>query len=469
MPDFTKAKVFPYPSETKRLRDYTHYDLMLHTKHYEAFAIKADAGFTERYAMLRYVTANFNSLVAKVSADMLFGEKITVQSENQDFIEALIEENNLHTQLWESAVSNAALGDALFKTRTEDGQIKVEDTNPSIYFPHYDVNNPRKDPKVQELAWTNEIGDQKFIIREIHSPGLIEMKVNILKGNNELMGDEIGDSVDIQTYNALAGTQYEEKVKTNVKGKMLVHAPNTRLRGNKNFFGQSDFLELESLQFALNNRLSKNDNILDKHSDPIVAVPDGVLDENGNVRKEHLGMIEISDGGDKPEYITWNANLEAAFSQIEKIVEFMYMVSETSPDVLGMGQGQAESGRALKMRLIRTIAKAMRKRRYYESALKEIFMTAQELGMKGYKAGDEKVSKVESVDITFGDGIVNDTREMTEEAILKVEAGLMTPKTAAMELEGWDEERAIEETNGLNREINQETDSLIPQRSKANS
>lgn len=466
MPDFTKAESFPYPSEQKRLQQYTHFDLLLHTKHYEAFSIKADKGFTERYAMLRYVTANFNALVAKVSADMLFGEKITVDAgDSQDFIDALIQENNLHTQLWESAVSNAALGDALFKIRTKDGEIIAEDTDPSIYFPHYDPMNPRKKPEVQELAWINEIEDTKYLVRERHRVGSVETVIHKLEEKSDMMGMKIGDEVDINTYNQLAGTNHERFVEVPVESMLLFHVPNTRLRGNKNHFGHSDFIELETLQFALNNRISKNDNILDKHSDPIIAVPEGVLDEEGNVRKEALSMIEIQDDSGKPEYITWNANLEAAFQQIDKIVEMMFMVSETSPDVLGMGQGQAESGRALKMRLIRTIAKAMRKRRYYEHSLKALFTTAQELGTKGWTAGGEKTNKVEPIDIAWDDGVVNDTREMTEEALLKVEGGLMSAKTAAMELEGWDEDKAIEETkDGLNREVNAETNPLIQQR-----
>lgn len=464
MPDFTKAETFPYPTEQKRLQNYTHYDLLLHSKHYEAFAIKADKGFTERYAALRYVVANFNALVAKVSADMLFGEKITVDAgDSQDFVEALIQENNLHTQLWESAASNAALGDAVFKIRTKNGEIIAEDTDPSIYFPHYDNCNPRKKPERQELAWTNQIEDTDYLIREVHEVGRIITTVHKLEEQSSMAGKKIGDELSVQTYNQLAGTNYEARVDVPVDDMLLFHIPNSRLRGNRNFFGHSDFMELETLQFALNNRITKNDNILDKHSDPIIAVPEGVLDENGNVRKEALSMIEISDDSSKPEYITWNANLDAAFKQIEKLVEFMYMVSETSPDVLGMGQGQAESGRALKMRLIRTIAKAMRKRRYYEHGLKNMFRIAQELGTKGYTAGGEKTSKVEPIDIAWGDGVVNDTREMTEEAILKVEAGLMTPKTAAMELEGWDEEKAEEETkqDGLNREINAPANPLV--------
>jgi len=115
--------------------------------------------------------------------------------------------------------------------------------------------------------------------------------------------------------------------------------------------------------YAVNNRMTKNENILDKHSDPILALPEGVLDEQGNIRKDKLQLFTIPDNEmgskpAKPEYITWDASLDNSFKQIDKLIEFLYMTSETSPAVFGMDkQGAAESGRALKLRLMRTIAK----------------------------------------------------------------------------------------------------------------
>jgi len=65
-------------------------------------------------------------------------------------------------------------------------------------------------------------------------------------------------------------------------------------------------------------------------------------------------MFEMDEAGNKPEYIVWNANLDSAMKEIDKMVEFLFMFSETSPDALGLGKGgQAESGRALKMKLLR--------------------------------------------------------------------------------------------------------------------
>ena len=36
------------------------------------------------------------------------------------------------------------------------------------------------------------------------------------------------------------------------------------------------------------------------------------------------GMIEVAEKGEKPEYIVWNASLEVAFKEIDKLVEFLF-------------------------------------------------------------------------------------------------------------------------------------------------
>jgi hypothetical protein len=63
------AEKYPYKTEEQRLSNYAVYDLLLKGEHYSAFAIRAEKGFTERYALLRYITCNFAGLVCKVMAD----------------------------------------------------------------------------------------------------------------------------------------------------------------------------------------------------------------------------------------------------------------------------------------------------------------------------------------------------------------------------------------------------------------
>ena len=443
------AQSFPYPTHIDRISQYSSNQQLLEGNHWEAFALQGDKDFSERYSKLRYVVCNFAGLVSKVIADILFGEGITISGgDNQAWLEDFYFKNQMQTLNFESAMSNSAKGDALYKLRVEDKEIFVDDINPSIYFPHINPANPKRKPETEELAWTEMIGKTKYLIREIHTPGFVITKVHELNDKNEIEID-----VDVKKYNEIAGTNYVASVDTGIKRNLLVHVPNYRYSGK--YFGVSDYNDINSLLFALNNRITKVDNILDKHSDPILAVPEGILDENGRVKKEKLTMIELADKDTPtPEYIVWNASLENAFKEIDKLVEFLFMFSETSPDVLGLGKGQAESGRALKMRLLRTIAKKNRKQRYYDQGLKEVFIIAQELSRaKGYTVNGVKCPSNPVIpSLKFADGIVNDTFEDTQIQTMRLESGITTKKRAIMTLDEVEESEAEEIIKEINTE-----------------
>jgi hypothetical protein len=236
------------------------------------------------------------------------------------------------------------MGDALFKVRIgkrhptnpkEKPTVIIEDISPTIYFPDVDQFNVRQDPEKKELAWTFTRGDNSYLRKEIHYSGRIENKVYRMEDGK--IKEEVGLEI-------LGIPDLKPVVETKIDDSLLIHVPNWKT--GRRYWGISDYFDLDSLFYAINNRMTKTDNILDKHSDPILAVPEGILDENGQVKKAKLGMVEIPAGvGEegKPEYIVWNASLDNAFKEIEKLVEMFFMISETSPDILGMGQGQAES------------------------------------------------------------------------------------------------------------------------------
>ena len=196
---------------------------------------------------------------------------------------------------------------------------------------------------------------------------------------------------------------------------------------------------------------------MDKHSDPILMVPPGVLDEKGHVKKKALGVIEFKDGENgKPEYIVWDASLENAFKEIEKIVEFLMMVGEISPDALGMGKGQSDSGRALKFKLMRTIAKVARKKLYYNEAIKQFMYTAQLLA-KAYDVGINglKLKKAPAeVEIDWQDGLPTDETEQIDNETKLVDAGLTDKKSSIMRIFGVSEadaEKMMKEEQAENK------------------
>jgi len=142
MPKKTVKKIDKFPKEDSilRLRQYGVYERLLEGDHYSAYMSELGSKFSDRYKYLKYMTCNFAGLLSKVIADVLFGEKVVIESKEknkkeQDFINAIVQENNLNTQLYESALLNSARGDAVLRVRVEDSQIKVEDINPAMYFP----------------------------------------------------------------------------------------------------------------------------------------------------------------------------------------------------------------------------------------------------------------------------------------------------------------------------------------------
>lgn len=443
---------FPKLADQPRLLDYDHYDKLYFGDHYSAFAIKAKKGFPEQYAKLRYVVANYAGLASRIVADMLFGDPIVIDvkdKNNQTWLDGLIEDNHLITQLYESALANSRRGDSIFKIRIDDpeesgdSRVIIEEITPGIYFPELDPNFSRLTAKKDVLAWpvTSPDGKTTYLIKETHEPGVITTEGWTYDPSSKKLLIKLTDE-------ELVALDYEPTQETKVSRSLIFHIPN--VRDGSSFFGTSDYKDLEQLMFALNNRITKIDNILDKHSDPILAVPPGVIDEKGNVRKERLGMFEVDNensGFNKPEYITWNANLDNAFKEIETIVDMLFMFSEVSPAAVGMDKnsGRQESGTALKLKLMRTIAKMKRKRLYYDVMIKEMLETAMEFGSAwNIKIDGVSVSNPESPEIKWPDGVIPDLTEEIDNEIKRIDAELSSREDAIARLDNLKPEDAKE-------------------------
>lgn len=441
--------IFPDKDSRIRLLNYEYYGRLFYGKHFDAFRIQIDDDdYNRAYAKLRYIVVNFAGLISKIVADMLFSEPLTIKTEDgdQEFIEALWRENQMDIQCYESALGNSYNGDALFKVRKDkQNQIIIEDITPKVYFPTLNPFNVRAKPKDIALAWTFNKGNKEYLRKEIHTEGNIENKVF------EMQGDKMVTDVGV---GILGDSDIVDTLKTKIDRNLIIHVPNWKT--GETHFGISDYFDLDSLFYALNNRISSVDNILDKHSDPILMVPPGVLDEKGRVKKKALGVIEIGEDAatGKPEYIVWDASLENAFKEIEKLVEFMYLVGEISPDVLGLGEGVSDSGRALKFKLMRTIAKVARKKLYYDRAIKETLYVAQKLAKAWNLEVDGKKLTKEPVvpELIWADGLPIDNSEQIDTETKALDAGLTDKKDSIMRVYGYDEKQAEEKAKVIEKE-----------------
>lgn len=436
--------IFPTDIERARLDNYNYYKRLFLGEHFDAFALKIDdEKYNKAYAKLRYIAINFAGLLSKIMADMLFSEpiRVNVPDGDQEYIDKWWRANKMDIQLYESALGNSSLGDAVFKLRIgklfetdEKSVIIAEDINPRIYFPIVDMFNVRGKPSKIELKWLFNHKGENYLRVEIHEPQKISHNVFKMRDN------KIESEIDPK----LVDLNLPKEEATGIDDLLLFHIPNWKT-GDR-YFGLSDYSDLTSLFYGLNNRMSAIDNILDKHSDPILMVPKGVINEKtGQVNKKALGVIEVeSDADGKPEYIIWDASLESAFKEVEKLVDFLYLTAEISPDLLGMGEGVSESGRALKFKLMRTLAKVSRKKLYFDQAIKDLVYTVQLLAKEHNIEIDGKRFEGEPVrpEITWQDGLPIDMHEYLLDEIQAVDAGLTSKKQAIMRLYQVDEENA---------------------------
>jgi len=446
---------YPPKEDETRLLGYEKYQKMFDGEHFEAFEVKKQDIF-EDLKQIEYIIVNFAEMISKLNADMLFEEfpKITLPDGDNEFMDSCFYENNLRRQIYESGLENSYRGDAVFRIRAEDSKLIIEDINPSAYFPVLNEQNTRAEPKEKILMWTYEGKDLKTKINgtvlrvERHTKGWIVNEAYLLKGKT----GEIGVKLPYNDY-----FDGEEVVDTKINEWLIIEIPNYST--NNSYWGISDYKSLISAFNAINKRKTKIDEILDKHGDPILAVPDGVLDEDGQVQKKKFGVIEVDtgeDGGMKPEYIVWDAKLESAFREIEDLTKDIFLTSETSQALFGMdsGGGQAESGRALKFRLIRTIAKKHRKEIYYTDGLTTLFYNAQLFAKaNGLKCGDKKLSKEPTKPvIEWQDGVINDMVEVVEIETTKINNDLQTKAGAIAVIEGITQDEAEERVEKIDEE-----------------
>jgi hypothetical protein len=181
-------------------------------------------------------------------------------------------------------------------------------------------------------------------------------------------------------------------------------------------------------------------------------------DEEGNKTIEVTGSkyFPYTIDGAKQEYITWDAKLDSAFKQIDKILDMMFLVTETSPASFGLDKGgQAESGRALKFKLLRTISKTARKKRYYDEAIKNILLTAQKLEIARGSSSFDLVKPSSN----WRDGLPDDELEIANKtATLDGAKAISTYQKVKANHPNWSEEQVKKEVAKIEDEIQEERD-----------
>jgi hypothetical protein len=166
---------------------------------------------------------------------------------------------------------------------------------------------------------------------------------------------------------------YAPEIATKEPAPLAVHLGTLRGDDDDESLGGSDVEAIEELVFEVANRLRQVKKILDRHAEPAMNVPGGTLDENSALDISRKKVFERDAAGMGAEYLVWQSQIEGAFMEIDRMVDLALMMTETPGVLFGRGgEGQAESGRALKFKLLSGLGKARRSGAMLKEALEEV-------------------------------------------------------------------------------------------------
>lgn len=458
---FEVGECFPFKDHKDRILRYKENMMLYKGKHYELFKKYS----LKPYSSL-YVSVNLASLIAKKSADLLLGEAVQVSAGKRDnspeqvALDRIVESNHMNIVNYESALTNAIKGDAFYKVRygqeyggalppeLDEPRIIIENVNADYVYPETSIYDRHKIEKYHICVPVHDEENERWMLMvETHEAGVIyyhdyDLKVTKTDVHGIPQEYTLGHPINEMV-----------KVHTGVNIPLVVHVPNT---ATDTWEGMDDLSEHKSIFDEINNRMTQIASILDKHSDPALAVPSGLLaeDQDGRpiFRVARDKVFEVMGKDDIiPQYITWNSQLSEAYNEIDRLVDLLLMSAEIPKVALGSGDAgtSGSSGLAIKFRMHSLLSKINRKRQYYSKGLKQVFYIAQLLEQALGVADYEMTVPI----LDFKDGLPKD--DLQEANIMAIRTGgvaTISQKSAMMYLDGLSEEQADAEIERIREE-----------------
>lgn len=421
------------PSEKDRIEMYISNRKLFESKHTEVY--EEDLKRIERVIgnfneVVSYpVILNFQKLMSLKIADLMLGEPPVMKSDNDKVLDEIIANSDLLNIAYQVAIDVSRFGDGLMYIHKKGNKGVIDITQPSYWFPVVSPDNV-KDIQYHILGWTYKENDSDYLKVQIHSKGSYEERVYQLSGN------EIVKLLESKVH------------KTGLSDFAVIQISN--IITSDRVTGIDDYTDIDSIISELMVRVGQVSRILDKHASPSMSGPQTALE-----RDEVTGEWRLKTGNFFPreneadadvKYITWDGQLTANFTQIEKLTNFLYTISEMGSALFGdmtANAGQALSGTALRRLMMSPLAKVARIRTRFDPAIKKAIMLCSELGY----------GKIKELSINWQDGLMPDFME--DAMILEKRTGAkatMSQKRALMMFDGMTEEQAEEELKQIQDE-----------------
>lgn len=423
-----------WPPDKERIDAYAQRELLYEGDHKVAFA-HLSAKMPDHLADRVYLALDYPKLIVNTFADLLFAESpVLTLPGQQEFLDRLVEQNNLFTTFYEAELSCSFRGDAVYRVglNAAGDQVKIEEKPAWSYFVEINPDNVRE-VLSECLAWEREIryrnGDTRRFLRvERHKPGFIYNELYEREGLTKVVR-QVPLSV---LYGDDAPPDVEE---TGVPFSLLIHAPNVR-HGSR-YWGQSDLTDgLIALFDEINGRATAISDILDKHADPKLVAPLGTVGRNGKINHGSLNLLEVSAeeaAANVPRYLVWDAKLEACFDQLDRVEDWIFKFSDVSQAMHNRGKvGNIDSGIAMKQLFMPMLTRSNRKALYRQPVIQRVIYVAMMMAHRWLKWPEPSGL----CEVVWRSGLPRDDSELTSVATQLVQSRLMSRHTAVRYVHG---------------------------------
>lgn len=407
------GKSFPPDCAKHRLERYKANKDIFEDKHekvYKEQFRRIDRVIGNFSTVVSYATIlNYQKLISIKIADLVFGEppQITIK-DNQDLINQIILDTDLFNKLYMSVIDISRYGDTIFMI-SDNG---VDVIAPSQWFPVVNEYNMRTF-KAHVFAYI-------YIIEKNENKIKYGLKVQIHNVN-------VPEQCEEHTYSLSGqpGSFKIEKELTNKKELMVETNLNScpvfriaNLLTSDRLFGIDDYRSIDSIIAELMVRISQISKVLDKFASPSMTGPQSALDFDEQLQQWVLKVGDYfprnTEEDPKPEYLVWDAGMEANFKQIELLINQLYMISEMGSAIFGdlnNKTGDVPSGTALRRLMMSPLAKARRIANHYDVPLKKMLALLAEQRGISINASD--------ITIKWNDGLPADPSEDAEIANIR--------------------------------------------------
>lgn len=416
------GETFPPPSEVARLTRYRQNLQLFDGDHFSTSAHRhLDNAGVSVYDLcarrIAQVVGNFDDVVSFPTllnyqrlmtlkmADLICGEPPTISGESSDHsqqIEDARDYIDFDTKLYAAVIDISRYGDAVLRVfLDEEGNKNVTTWEPMEWFP---IVSPDSTNRITEhvLCWRENVSKDTYspkwlLHAQVHYKGYYLYKVFELADMSGRIGAQISSS----------------RVLTGIDMNAVIHLKS--FSTTNTVYGYDDYMPIDSILAELMARIGQISAILDKHADPNITGPASMLaidPATGEYRLNAGKFYAVSPGEDQPKYMTWEGQLNAAFKQLELLINQLYILSEMGAALLGSQQGssQAVSGTAMRFKMVNPLAKARRVANALTRPVRSLFSTLlPEIERK-------------NISVFWSDGLPEDPRENVE--LIKLATGV---------------------------------------------